>query len=167
MQPSAGLSYLSDMYGMACDNVVDFEVILADGTLTNANKNKNADLFYALKGGSNNFAVVTKYTVNTYPIHNIWGGTRIIPFDYVNQVLDAVLTYQSDPNRDPYASMNLNIAASNQTDLGIVLTLMYLKPEANPAVFAPFDAIPSVMDTVSFKTLTQAMGEFPTPPIPR
>lgn len=110
---------------------------------------------------------MTKYTTNTYPIHDIWGGTRIIPFDQVNNVLDAVLSYQSSPNRDPYASMNLNVAASNQTDIGIVLTLIYLKPQANPAVFAPFDAIPALVDTVGFKTLTQAMGEFPTPEVPR
>lgn len=54
----AGLSYLSDMYGLACDNVVDFEVILADGSLTHANAQQNSDLFYALKGGSNNFGMV-------------------------------------------------------------------------------------------------------------
>lgn len=110
---------------------------------------------------------MTGYTLKTYPIHNVWGGTRVIGFDQVNNVLDAVLAYQSSPERDPYASMNLNIAATNQTDLGIILTLIYLKPEPNPAVFAPFDAIPALVDTVRVQTLTAAMSEFPTPALPR
>ena len=43
------------MYGLACDNGVNFEVILADGSLVNATLEENSDLFYALKGGTNNF----------------------------------------------------------------------------------------------------------------
>lgn len=51
----SGLSYLTDLYGLACDNVVNFEVVLADGSLVNANNTSNTDLFWALKGGINNF----------------------------------------------------------------------------------------------------------------
>jgi FAD/FMN-containing dehydrogenase len=54
-QFTGGLSYLSDKYGLACDNVVNFEVVLADGTVVNANNDEHSDLFWALKGGSNNF----------------------------------------------------------------------------------------------------------------
>jgi FAD/FMN-containing dehydrogenase len=50
-----GLSYLSDLYGLACDNVVNFEVVLAGGKAVNANAQENQDLFWALKGGLNNF----------------------------------------------------------------------------------------------------------------
>lgn len=50
-----GLSYLSDLYGMVCDNVASFEVVLADGSLVEASSTSNPDLFWALKGGSNNF----------------------------------------------------------------------------------------------------------------
>ena len=50
-----GLSYLSDLHGLVCDNVVSFEVVLADGRLVEANRASHPDLFWALKGGSNNF----------------------------------------------------------------------------------------------------------------
>ncbi|KAL8821629.1 MAG: hypothetical protein Q9223_000372 [Gallowayella weberi] len=66
-----GLSYLSDLHGLACDNVVSFEVllppknkvavlihekvVLANGSIVNANAKTNPDLWWALKGGGNNF----------------------------------------------------------------------------------------------------------------
>lgn len=72
-----GLTWLADLYGLACDNVVDFEVrkfqyfgtlsvnqlistqiVLADGTLAHANNSTNTDLFWALKGGGNNFGKI-------------------------------------------------------------------------------------------------------------
>ena len=68
-----GLSYLSDLYGLVCDNVVNFEVslvpgargafcdmhqiVLANASITNANAKSNQDLFRALKGGANNFGM--------------------------------------------------------------------------------------------------------------
>jgi hypothetical protein len=50
-----GLSYLSDLHGLVCDNVASFEVVLADGRLVEASLSSHPDLFWALKGGSNNF----------------------------------------------------------------------------------------------------------------
>lgn len=50
-----GLSYLSDLHGLACDNVASFEVVLANGSLIEASSALHPDLFWALKGGSNNF----------------------------------------------------------------------------------------------------------------
>ena len=68
---TGGLSYLSDLYGLTCDNVVNFEVrmhnrkvadeltvcqmVLADGSIVNANAHHNQDLFQVMKGGANNF----------------------------------------------------------------------------------------------------------------
>ncbi|ORY19264.1 hypothetical protein BCR34DRAFT_472270, partial [Clohesyomyces aquaticus] len=68
-----GLSWFSDKYGLACDNVVDFEIILANGTLRHDNASNNEDLFWELKGAGNNFGVITKLTLRTYSIGSIWG----------------------------------------------------------------------------------------------
>jgi FAD/FMN-containing dehydrogenase len=50
-----GLSFLSGQYGLVCDNVVNFEVVQADGSIVNVNANSNPDQFFALKGGGNQF----------------------------------------------------------------------------------------------------------------
>lgn len=49
--------------GFGCDNVVAFEVVLADGRIVNATKDTYSDLFVVLKGGSNNFGIVTRFTI--------------------------------------------------------------------------------------------------------
>ncbi|KAK8100145.1 FAD-binding oxidoreductase [Apiospora kogelbergensis] len=162
-----GLSYLSESYGLACDNVVNFQVVLADGSTVDANESSHSDLFWALKGGSNNFGIVTSFTLKTYPVHNVWGGTRLIKWDQVDDFLDTMLEYDASPERDPLASVNINLPATNSTTLGIVLTLVYLKPVEKPAVFSLFDKFETLMDTTGIKTLTQVMSEFPTPAIPR
>jgi len=48
---------LSAQYGLACDNVVNYEVVLADGSIVNANASSHTDLFFALKGGGNAFGM--------------------------------------------------------------------------------------------------------------
>ncbi|KAL8733402.1 MAG: hypothetical protein Q9181_003610 [Wetmoreana brouardii] len=50
-----GFFHFSGEYGLAADNAKNFEVVLADGTITDANAEKNSDLFWALKGGGPNF----------------------------------------------------------------------------------------------------------------
>lgn len=72
-----GLSFLSSQYGLPCDYVTNYEVVLANGTIVNANAQSNPDLFWALKGGGNQFGIVTKFTIKTIPLGLIWGGYRL------------------------------------------------------------------------------------------
>jgi FAD/FMN-containing dehydrogenase len=53
-------SFHSNRRGFACDNVANFEVVLADGSVVNANADEHADLWKALKGGSGNLGFVTR-----------------------------------------------------------------------------------------------------------
>lgn len=50
------------------------EVVLADGSTANAKAWQNPDLFVALKGGSNNFGIVTRFDLQIYPQGDFWGG---------------------------------------------------------------------------------------------
>ncbi|KAI1456430.1 putative FAD-binding oxidoreductase [Annulohypoxylon moriforme] len=165
-----GLSYLSDLYGLVCDNVLNYEVVLADGSVVNANAGSNSDLFWALKGGSNNFGIVTTFKLRTFPIFDVWGGTRGYPFEALPDVLDALAEFQTNPEKDPYAQFNMNAYVTNTT-FGVVLSLVYLKPEVNPPAFAPFYRIEktwaTTMDTTSLRTLHNLMSEYPIPSIPR
>ncbi|KAI6370616.1 hypothetical protein MCOR25_004160 [Pyricularia grisea] len=72
-----GNSFYSSQRGFACDGVANFEVVLADGSIVNANaSNEHADLYRALKGGSSNFGIVTRFDLNTFTAPaTLWGGT--------------------------------------------------------------------------------------------
>lgn len=54
--------------------MVDWEVVLASGEVVHANAKDNSDLFLALKGGLNNFGVVTSFQMKTFPAGPVWGG---------------------------------------------------------------------------------------------
>lgn len=68
------MSLYSTRHGFACDSVLDFEIALASGNVVHANAKENADLFVSLKGGLNNFGVVTGFEMKTIPLGEIWGG---------------------------------------------------------------------------------------------
>lgn len=59
-------SFHSQARGLACDAVSNFEVVLADGSVVNANIDENPDLYKGLKGGSGNLGFVTKIDQRKY-----------------------------------------------------------------------------------------------------
>jgi len=60
--------------GFVCDNVLNFEVVLASGAIVNANERENPALWLALRGGSNNFGIVTRFDFSTFPQGKLYGG---------------------------------------------------------------------------------------------
>jgi FAD/FMN-containing dehydrogenase len=67
-----GNSYYTGLYGFACDNIANFEVVLANGDIVNANAKSHSDLWIALRGGSGNFGIVTRFDM--YTAQDLWGG---------------------------------------------------------------------------------------------
>ena len=56
-----GTGYLARKHGLALDNLISAEVVTARGELVQASKNKNPDLFWAIRGGGGNFGIVTSF----------------------------------------------------------------------------------------------------------
>ncbi|KAF8642828.1 hypothetical protein AX16_009393 [Volvariella volvacea WC 439] len=71
----AGLSYLNNPEGLSVDNIVAHEVVLANGTVVIASADSHPDLHKALKGGGDNFGVITRYDLKIFDRpHNVLGG---------------------------------------------------------------------------------------------
>ncbi|KAI0892442.1 hypothetical protein F4806DRAFT_479779 [Annulohypoxylon nitens] len=113
---SGGLSFFSSREGFICDNVVNFEVVLASGDVVQANAHENADLWRALKGGGNNFGVVTRYELRTFPQKPFWGGAVFYlasDANYPKQV-EALVDEVTKPNPSDETHIMVNLGYSAQ-----------------------------------------------------
>jgi hypothetical protein len=83
--------------------VANFEVVLSSGLVVNANATSHADLFTALKGGSNNFGVVTRLDLEVFVQGPMWGGVILYSNSTDQELLAALTAFKKPENFDPYA----------------------------------------------------------------
>jgi hypothetical protein len=69
-----GLGWLSGLHGASCDNLLAAQVVTADGRVLAADSERNADLFWALRGAGANFGVTTSFECRLHPIGPVTGG---------------------------------------------------------------------------------------------
>lgn len=93
-----GNSFFSGRMGFGCDSVVNYEVVLGNGTIVNANNETNADLWRALKGGSSNFGIVTRYDMEALPARDLLYDLRYLSSNYSETVIEAVAGF-ADQNQ--------------------------------------------------------------------
>ncbi|MBQ4915033.1 FAD-binding oxidoreductase [Maribacter sp. MMG018] len=83
-----GVGYLTRKHGLTIDNLLEAEMVLADGSFVTVNKNENTDLFWAIRGGGGNFGVVTSFTFQAHPIKTVIGGPTLWPIERVEEIMD-------------------------------------------------------------------------------
>src|SRR5579872_6743047 len=72
-----GIGYLSRTFGLTIDNLLEVDMVLADGRFVTANAKENSDLFWAVRGGGGNFGVVTSFLFKAHPIHTNYAGPML------------------------------------------------------------------------------------------
>ncbi|MEU6988132.1 FAD-binding oxidoreductase [Streptomyces sp. NPDC046324] len=76
-----GMGNLARRYGLSCDNLVEADVVTAEGALVTCDAERHPDLFWALRGGGGNFGVVTSLVYRLHPVADVLGGIALYPLD--------------------------------------------------------------------------------------
>ena len=183
-----GVGFFARSHGWSCDHVSGFEVVLSSGKIVEATAATNSDLWLALRGGSNNFGIITRFDIETIPMGTMWGGQ--VAFKYTQEALDAQAKafseYISPQNTDLKGGSLCTLLANlprtrciancrytlammamihvfqnpNKT-YSLANALFHTGGIANPPVFAKFLATPGqVANQVASGSLADIVGAF-------
>jgi FAD/FMN-containing dehydrogenase len=95
-----GIGWLSRKHGLACDNLVEAQVVTSEGEVLFANKDENKDLFWALRGGGHGLGVVTSFGFRLHRVGpTVYGGMLIYQGDSFHTVVpEAIKLMEKSPD---------------------------------------------------------------------
>ncbi|PBK85360.1 FAD-binding domain-containing protein [Armillaria gallica] len=145
-----GYSYLSNQYGLALDNVVAYELVAPNTTVVTVTEESDPDLFFSLKGGFNNYGIVTRFTLKAYPQGAVWGGAASYNASYISAFNAASVKFCSEV-ADPKAAMIMAYVYVSGQEL--LSTLMFYDGPTPPdGIFDDFLAIPAFTQDVATRS---------------
>jgi hypothetical protein len=151
-----GINWVGSQYGWAFNNIRNYEVVLASGAIVNANSSSHSDLFWALKGGSSNFGIVTRFDIATYEVTDIYGGLAeyvYTPGNY-DQYVHAVANYLAPYGGSDNAMSAIDPITIITPSTGEFLYANYFFHRGSdpaPAAFANFTNIPPAFTDVNMR----------------
>ncbi|KAK7999602.1 hypothetical protein PG990_012202 [Apiospora arundinis] len=153
-----GISYFSPRYGWAGDNVESFDVVTASGIMVRASVHEYPDLYWALRGGGNNFGLVVNFNLKTIPLPQgqIWGGRKTYMESEFRGLDEAFAYVATNAAQDVDAGLYVVYVYTSGRKLG--LPVFYhadvLEGSKSP-VWAGFNNITAVGDTTMTRVLTE------------
>jgi FAD/FMN-containing dehydrogenase len=91
-----GEGWLMGKYGLTIDNLLSAQVVTAAGEVVTASLDENDDLFWALRGGSGNFGIVTSFEYEAHPVSSVYGGMVAHPVSRAGAALDFFRRFTAD-----------------------------------------------------------------------
>ncbi|KAL5352884.1 hypothetical protein ACLOAV_002832 [Pseudogymnoascus australis] len=141
-------SFHANSHGFTCDAVENWEIVLANGSVVNANSNENADLWKAQKGGSGNLGFVTLVEQKVVEGTQLWGGFTSYELSERDNVFTEYLDFveKTEENSPDQTIIALYF---DTTGFSIRSILTNNKGIANAPAFDGFLALPNISSTVT------------------
>ena len=93
-----GVGYLARKYGLTIDNLLEADMVLADGSFVTVSAKQNTDLFWAIRGGGGNFGIVTSFKFQAHKVKTVFGGPTLWPIEKTDEIMK---WYQDFINKAP------------------------------------------------------------------
>ena len=97
-----GHGYLTRKFGLTIDNLLEADLVLADGSFVTVNADENEDLYWAIRGGGGNFGVVTSFTFKAHPVSTVYAGPMLWPLDKAVEVMQWYREFSKKAPEDLY-----------------------------------------------------------------
>ena len=150
-----GISFFGPRHGWTCDTVSSFEVVLANGSIVQANEQTNADLFHGLRGGSNNLGVVTRIDLKTFRQGDVWFANIVHPLSTIDDQARIVAKMVATDNYDRDASFIIGLGYTQAHGMQVINNqLAYAKPGEDPSYYRDLLQLPAIFKTVSTVSMT-------------
>ena len=135
--------------------------MLANASITEVNQQSFPDLYFALRGGGNNFGIVTRFDLETFPQGQMWGGMTYYSITANASLLDALRNLTANAPTDPDAALIVAFAYA-EGEYVAATDIEYAKPIVDPPIFQDFMDIESIASTLRITTLSNLTEELKT-----
>ncbi|KAI1442043.1 FAD-binding domain-containing protein [Annulohypoxylon stygium] len=156
-----GFTFFAARHGFACNEVIAYEVVLADGRIITADADINEDLFSVLKGGSNNFGVVTNFKLKTHSSRQVWAGLNFFPKHVTPDAITALVRFTDNAHEDPDSHL---LFFFTYLDIVIVSAYVQLEGVERAPAYGQFLAQPATMDTTKLTRVAEVVDEYDIAP---
>ncbi|KAM0329273.1 hypothetical protein ACHAQA_004578 [Verticillium albo-atrum] len=160
-----GASFHTGVRGFTCDDIKNYEIVLADGTITNANAGKNPDLYKALKGGGNNFGIVTRFDLQTFEAAKggLYGGLLFMTYDNRDAVLAQFSRLVDINHEHPQDTEVVTFTYGGSGAPMIAVVAINTAGVENSTSFAPLNELSTIMDDRGRKSYGKVVTDFASP----
>ncbi|WP_024518003.1 FAD-binding oxidoreductase [Bradyrhizobium sp. Tv2a-2] len=139
-----GYGPLNGRFGLALDNMVAAQVVLADGRIVSADNESNADLFWALRGGGGNFGAVVAMRHHAHDLPAVYSGVFVYPFSEARTVLEACNSLTATAP-DELSVQIVAIADPSGTLVAMVIPIWSGLPEQAERALEPFQRLGTLL----------------------
>ncbi|KAJ7142101.1 hypothetical protein C8R43DRAFT_581140 [Mycena crocata] len=158
-----GISGLSHAHGFGSSNIVNYQIVLADGTINDVNQNSMPDLYWALKYGSTNYGIITRFDMTTYPLSGVWGGSLVFDISKGPALLQSHVDFAAKLAADPMGLNALALAWEPVQQTYVVWSPnIYFSPVAFPPLYSDLQALApdALLNTLRVTDLLSLTTEF-------
>ena len=118
---------------------------MPNATVVTVSEDSYPDLYYALRGGGNNFGIVTSFVVNVFPQPSVYTGARTFPDNQTGRFLEeAEKIFTIEDHEDTNIGLEYRYTYSAQAGWIMSSTQRYAEPVMNPSVFDALNSIPAL-----------------------
>ncbi|PTB47808.1 hypothetical protein M431DRAFT_525901 [Trichoderma harzianum CBS 226.95] len=154
-----GISFFSSERGLACDNVISYELVLANGQILNVSEKSHPDLFWGMRGAGITFGIVTRMELRTFNFERIWGGASVFAHENKAAVFNAFNKFVhdgSDPSTEAF--MLATDAAKDGNSVYAVIT-SHSNPQSDTAAFDDIKSLTPLASTTQIRSLKNLCDE--------